>query len=104
MKNIKILGNILDKEIETGKMKMIHQNEKNRFIFVNLKDKDKLAKHTSPHNLTVFALSGNGKIMAGKELDEELVITEGIFFQIEKDVAHEVKAEPELKLLLVQTK
>lgn len=106
MNHIKVLGDFSSSEngVDVGKMKTIYEDEKNRFVFVNLKGGEQLKKHTSPYNLTVFVLAGTGNILTGMELEEDLPFKEGMLFQIDKNVTHEVHTESGLKLLLVQTK
>jgi quercetin dioxygenase-like cupin family protein len=70
VKNTKVLGDFSNAgtDVTSGKMKTIYEDETNRFVFVNLKNGEKLNRHTSPYDLTVFVLSGEGNIGARTDL------------------------------------
>ena len=108
MKNIELI-----EQFEFGKIAESAKNKEVRKIFdgvrrqiisIKLRNNEVLSKHKANEPLTIFCLAGNGKLLAGKNLDEKQVLTTGTFVTLEAQVEHEVVAEPELHILVTKFK
>ncbi len=108
MKNIELLKTIELGRVPEGEknkeLTEIFNGARRRVVEVRLRNGETLAKHKAFEPITVLCVGGNGKFLAGKDLEEEQKLTAGTFLTLEAEVEHEVVAEPEICILVTKFK
>ena len=107
MKNyIKFLGDInLTETFKTERNKEINilfSIVTQKVIEIILTNSEILTKHLIPTAITVLCLGGNGVFKAGENLEVEKKLTAGTLIYLEKDIFHEVVAQPNLRILVTK--
>jgi quercetin dioxygenase-like cupin family protein len=82
----------------------LFDGERRRLLEIKLSEGEILKKHKAAEPITIFCISGNGTFKAGEDLAEEIELKSGTFLTLEADIMHEIKAKPELRLLLTKFK
>jgi quercetin dioxygenase-like cupin family protein len=108
MKKIELIKNLELGEISrSGKskeVKEIFKGTRRHLIEVTLRSNEILAKHKASEPITVLCLAGSGTFRAGSDLEDEEKLEAGTLLTLEAGVEHEVRAEPELRLLITKFK
>jgi quercetin dioxygenase-like cupin family protein len=73
-----------------------------RLMEVTLRNDERLAQHQTAEPITVLCLAGSGVFRAGPDLADEVQLTAGTLLTLAAGVAHEVVAEPALRLLVTK--
>ena len=97
------LGNVSVAE-KTKDVKEIFNGSRRRMVEVTLRNNDVLSQHKASEPISVLCLGGNGRFLAGADLEESQVLRPGTLLTLEADVYHEVLAEPELHILVTKFK
>ena len=75
-----------------------------RIVEVRLRNKAVLKRHKADVPITVQCLSGAGSFFAGSDLEESVAFHAGILITLEAGIEHEVKADPQLHILVSKFK
>ena len=106
MKQIKILTEQkLENNFKPEQLKEVNillNQDSSKVIEITLSRKAILTKHSSKTPITVLCLAGTGIFRAGENLDEEQKLTAGTLIYLDKDIEHEVIAEPNIKILVTK--
>ena len=108
MKNIELIekfkfGKIAESE-KNKDVRKIFDGARRQIISIELRNSEVLSKHKANEPITIFCLAGNGKLLAGKDLEDEQVLTTGTLVTLEAQVEHEVVAQPDLHILVTKFK
>ncbi len=108
MKNIELIeefefGGKIDSENDKDARRLFIGSRR-QIMEVTLSNKAVLSKHKAVEPITVLCLAGNGKFLAGENLENEQILKTGTFITLEADVPHEVIAEPNLRILVTKFK
>ena len=90
-----------EKDIEPNQL---YKGNRRQIMKVKLRNNATLLKHKATEPITVLCLSGNGKFLAGENLEDEQTLETGTFITLDADILHEVYAEPELQILVTKFK
>ncbi len=108
MKQIKVIGNYkLGSEIDSEKDIQAHQiykGSRRQIMEIKLRNNAVLSKHKASEPITVLCLSGNGKFLAGSDLEEEQLLKTGTLITLDSGIEHGAIAEPDLHLLVTKFK
>ena len=102
VKNLEI-GNVSGGE-DSKVVKAIYSGDRRQMIEITLRDRAVLAKHKASEPISVLCLGGNGRFLAGRDLEETQILQPGTLVTLEANIEHEVIAEPELHILLTKFK
>ncbi len=97
------LGNVRGGE-KSKDVKEIFNGDRRRMVEVTLRNNDVLSKHKANEPITVLCLGGNGRFLAGEDLEESQVLRPGTLLTLEANVYNEVLAEHELHILVTKFK
>lgn len=73
-----------------------------KLLEVNLSENATLPKHSAPSPITVLCLAGHGIFKAGENGEDEQILNAGTLIYLEKDIPHEVNAQPNLRILVTK--
>ena len=108
MKHIELLENFGNGGFtKTGKNRetqKIFDGTRRQIISVKLRNNEVLSKHQAKEPITVFCLAGNGRFLAGENLEEEQKLEAGTLLTLEAEIQHEVVAEPAIHILVTKFK
>ena len=108
MKKFEVIKNLdlgaVSKSEKSKEAKEIFKGARRHIIEITLRNNEILAKHKAPEPITVLCLAGSGTFRAGSDLEEEEKLEAGTLLTLEAGVEHEVRAEPELRLLVTKFK
>lgn len=108
MKNIESLKTIELNRVPEGEknreLAEIYNGARRNIIEIILRNGETLPKHKAFEPITVLCVAGNGKFLAGKNLEEEQKLTAGTFLTLRAEVEHAVVAEPEVCILVTKFK
>ncbi len=108
MKKIVLVKNLELKEIsqseKTKEVKEIFKGTRRSLIEITLRNNETLAKHKAAEPITILCLAGSGTFRAGSDLEDIEKLEAGTLLTLEGGVEHEVRAEPELRLLITKFK
>lgn len=85
-------------------VKEIFSSGRRQMIEITLRDNAVLSKHKAGEPISVLCLGGNGRFLAGRDLEETQILQPGTLVTLEANIEHEVIAEPELHILLTKFK
>lgn len=88
-----------DKEVRE-----IYNGARRRMIEVKLRENTVLTRHKTSEPISVLCLSGKGTFTAGANLEDKLDLSAGVLLTLEGGIEHEVRAEPEIHLLVTKFK
>jgi quercetin dioxygenase-like cupin family protein len=88
-----------DKEVRE-----IYNGARRRMIEVKLRENAILTRHKTPEPISVLCLSGKGTFTAGANLEDKLDLSAGVLLTLEGGIEHEVRAAPEIHLLVTKFK
>lgn len=108
MKHIELIETFeLGGEIQSEKdieAKQLYKGLGRQIMEVKLRNNSVLSKHKAAEPITVFCLAGNGKFLAGENLEDEQILEKGTLVTLDADILHEVSAESELHILVTKFK
>ncbi len=90
-----------EKDIEA---KQLYKGSGRQIMEVKLSNNAVLSKHKAAEPIAVFCLAGNGKFLAGENLEDEQILETGTFITLEANILHEISAESELYILVIKFK
>ncbi|MGI8544140.1 MAG: hypothetical protein ACR2MD_11790 [Aridibacter sp.] len=90
-----------EKDIEA---KQLYKGSGRQIMEIKLRNNAVLSKHKAAEPITVFCLAGNGKFLAGENLEDEHLLEKGTFITLEANILHEVSAESELHIIVTKFK
>ena len=80
----------------------LFKGARRRMVEVVLRDNAVLKKHRAAGPISVLCLGGNGRFLAGTDLEETQILKPGTLLTLEAEVEHEVVAEPEVHILVTK--
>ena len=83
-------------------VKQLFTGPRRKLIEVFLRNGATLARHQAKEPITVLCLSGSGTFRAGRLLEDEQTLIPGTLVTLEPEIDHEVKAEPEIQILVTK--
>ncbi len=108
MKNIELVQDLsIDTNDEWDKdisVQEIFNGPFRRIVEVRLRNKAVLKRHKADVPITVQCLSGTGTFYAGSDLEESIALHAGLLITLDAGVEHEVKAAPQLQILVSKFK
>ena len=105
MKNIQLIKEFQGHDLEGDRrLTELYNGPFRRIVEVQLSKGSVLSRHHATEPITVFCISGTGTFLAGDELQESQAMRAGTFLTLEGGVIHEVRAEPDLHLIVSKFK
>jgi quercetin dioxygenase-like cupin family protein len=88
-----------DKEVRE-----VFSGERRQLLEIRLRNGAVLTKHKAAEPITVLCLDGSGTFFAGAELEESQPMRAGTLVTLKGGIAHELRAEPEVRVLVTKFK
>lgn len=85
-------------------VKIVFTGERRQLLEIRLRNGAVLTKHKAAEPITVLCLDGSGTFYAGAELEESQAMNTGTLVTLAPGVEHELRAEPEVRVLVTKFK
>ena len=90
--------------VKEKEVREIYNGARRRMVEVKLRENAVLTKHKTPEPISVLCLSGKGVFTAGTDLEDSLDLSAGVLLTLAGGIEHEVRAAPEIHLLVTKFK
>lgn len=90
--------------VKEKEVREVYNGARRRMVEVKLRENAVLTRHKASEPITVLCLSGKGVFTAGADLEDSLDLSAGVLLTLEGGIEHEVRAAPEIHLLVTKFK